>query len=116
LVHFGAVKNVRSSAPERGEHCQASEISAKAAQRREAAVGSGITALPFGKPFSAMALKIAANIEIWSCGWMTAAIATCQGLTPAASSALGFLFVGQLVSSLRRLLQRLPPLAALGGW
>jgi hypothetical protein len=62
-------------------------------QRREAAVGSGITALPFGKPFSAMALKIAADIEIWLCGWMTAAIATCQGLTPAASSALGFLFV-----------------------
>jgi len=39
-----------------------------------------------------MALKIAADIEIWSCGWMIAAIATCQGLTPAASSALGFLF------------------------
>jgi len=29
----------------------------KAAQRREAAVGSGITALPFGKPFGADCLE-----------------------------------------------------------
>jgi hypothetical protein len=40
-----------------------------------------------------MALKIAADIEIWSCGWMTAVIATCQELTPAATGAPGFLFV-----------------------
>jgi hypothetical protein len=51
-----------------------------AAQRREVAFGSGITALPSGKPFGCRALKITADIEIWTCGWMTAAVATCQRL------------------------------------
>jgi hypothetical protein len=40
----------------------------EAAQRREAAVGSGITALPFLYLSVQMALKIAADIEIWPCG------------------------------------------------
>jgi hypothetical protein len=44
---------MRLGAPDRGEHCLPSEISAN----REAAVGSRITALPFGKPFGADCLE-----------------------------------------------------------
>ena len=46
-------EHMRLGVPDRGEHCLPSEISAN----REAAVGSRITALPFGKPFGADCLE-----------------------------------------------------------
>jgi hypothetical protein len=48
---------MRPSAPDRGKHCLSFRNFGKAAQRREAAVGSGIIALPFGKPFGADGLE-----------------------------------------------------------
>jgi hypothetical protein len=54
---------------------------------------SSTTALPLINPSVPMVLKIAANIKIWWRGWMTAAIATCQRLAPAASGAPGSLFL-----------------------
>jgi hypothetical protein len=93
LVHFGRYKeHMRLSAPDRREHCLPSEISAS--QRNVvkpplAAASARYHLVCLSVP---TALKIAADIEIWTCGWMTAAIATCQRLTPVHSLPPGFLF------------------------